>query len=232
MNGQSVEALWDTGAQVSVIPESFWKSVIPDVKLREVGEWVDSLQIKAANGSVIPYVGWIEVTFDLDAEGSDPIKVPFLVTTEELREMVRNSDNLPGIASALGASLCDSNHSASKLVSLLQADIPDDLGIVRVGRQTEKLPSGRMSLLSARVRPGPIGEKTTVLFEPDRDGGLTEGIEVDCCLVQLLPGSSCRIKIPIYNNSERDIILPRYTKLGRLHQVRNILPGRFPSWAS
>ena len=235
MNGHQTEALLDTGAQVSVVSESFWKGSLPWVELRDVDNWGIRLTLKAANGSVIPYIGWIEVTFDLDAEGSEAINVPFLVTTEELgepivgfnviREMVRNSDNLPGIASALGTTLCDSSHSASELVSLLQADIPDDLGPVRVGRQPEKLLSGQTTSLAIRVRPGPIKEKTAVLFEPDRDGCLPEGIEVDSCLVQLSPGSSNRIKIPVHNNSERDIILPRYTKLGRLHQVRNILPG-------
>ena len=236
MNGQSVEALWDTGAQVSVIPESFWKSVIPDVKMREVGEWVDSLQLKAANGSVIPYIGWVEVTFDLEAmEGpSHQLQVPFLVTSHELpepiigfnviREMVISSNDLPGITNALVASFPNSQHAVPRFVSLLQADIPDDLGPVRVGRQPETVPSRQSTLLTIRVRPGPIREKTTVLFEPDRDVGLPEGLEMDCCLVQLSPGSSCRIQIPVHNQSEKDVTLPRHTNLGKLTTNQSHIP--------
>ena len=157
MDGYQTEALWDTGAQVSMVSESFWKRFLTRVELRKVEDLGVRLQLKAANGSVIPYIGWIEVTFDLVADkGSDPLKVPFLVTAEELsepiigfnviREMVIHSDNIPGITSALEASLPDSTHSTSKLVSLLQADIPDDIGPVRVGRQPEKLPRGETFL--------------------------------------------------------------------------------------
>lgn len=61
----------DTGSQVSAIDE-FWKANhFPDIKLRDIAEIIDPddpLQIEAANGTEMPYVGWVEVTFRLAAD--------------------------------------------------------------------------------------------------------------------------------------------------------------------
>ena len=178
MNGHLVEALWDTGAQVSVVSLDFVKGILSDVAIRDVQELVSTnLQVKAANGSAIPYLGWIDVQFDLETQGgpSYQYQVPFLVTEEDIpepiigfnviREMVLNSQSVPGICHALVTSFQENKQSIPKLVNLLKADIPDEVCCVKTSRQPEVIPSGKTTLLAVRVRPGPIREKMTVLFE-------------------------------------------------------------------
>jgi len=74
--------LWDTGSQVSAINDEVWKAdKFPDIRLRDIAEIVDPddpLQIEAANGTEMPYVGWVEVTFKL-AAGVEEFHVPMLV---------------------------------------------------------------------------------------------------------------------------------------------------------
>lgn len=68
IQGQNVQALWDSGSQVTIIDE-LWKEVhLPDIKLRHISDILDvtpALDIKAANGESMPYTGWVEITFRL-----------------------------------------------------------------------------------------------------------------------------------------------------------------------
>ncbi|KAL1268898.1 hypothetical protein QQF64_034261 [Cirrhinus molitorella] len=65
IQGQRTQVLWDTGSQVSAIDETWKADNLPDIWMRDIAEIVDPdnpLQIEAANGTEIPYVGWVEVS--------------------------------------------------------------------------------------------------------------------------------------------------------------------------
>ena len=63
LNGYSIYALWDTGAQVSIISEQFVRRHFRPEKLRNISELLDcELDLTAANGTPIPYKGFIELT--------------------------------------------------------------------------------------------------------------------------------------------------------------------------
>ena len=79
-----VEALRGTGAQISIISEQFLRTRFPSIKLRNISELVDcELDLTAANGTPIPYIGFVELAFTLKNR-RDPILVPFSVTTEDI----------------------------------------------------------------------------------------------------------------------------------------------------
>ena len=82
-----MEALWDTGAQCSIIPKSLVNSLFEKPYIRPISELHDSddLKLTAANGSAIPYDCWVEVEFSLlSDETSKKIQVPSLVTSDSL----------------------------------------------------------------------------------------------------------------------------------------------------
>jgi hypothetical protein len=61
-----MEALWNTGAQASVIPEHTRLDKFPNLKVRNIVELLgvnSDLNLKAANGTSIPYKGWVETKF-------------------------------------------------------------------------------------------------------------------------------------------------------------------------
>lgn len=73
--------LWDTGSQVSAIDEVWKADNVPDTKLRDISEIVDPddpLQVEAANGTEMPYVGWVELTFRL-AASTEEFHLPMFV---------------------------------------------------------------------------------------------------------------------------------------------------------
>lgn len=68
IQGHRVQALWDSGSQVTII-DKLWKEVhFPDTRLRDISEILDvapALDIKAANAESIPFTGWVEIDFRL-----------------------------------------------------------------------------------------------------------------------------------------------------------------------
>ncbi|XP_068704000.1 uncharacterized protein [Montipora foliosa] len=78
LQGQKVDALWDTGAQVCVMSKR-WKEIhLPGELVRDVSELLEGeeLNLQAANGTEISYDGWVEVNFQLSGgvEQSEPLK--------------------------------------------------------------------------------------------------------------------------------------------------------------
>lgn len=69
--GHHLQVLWDTGSQVSIIDERWKEEHLQNARVRELTEIVDSpddLRLSAANGTEMPYLGWVESTFRLASE--------------------------------------------------------------------------------------------------------------------------------------------------------------------
>ena len=59
-NGVPVEALWDTGAQVSIVSKSWLSKNLSSSKLRDTEELLGEeaeLNLRAANGGIITFIG-------------------------------------------------------------------------------------------------------------------------------------------------------------------------------
>ena len=63
LDDKPFEVLWDTGAQVSIVSESFLKSQLSSVQTQDIEQLLGSngsISLQAANGTDIPYCGWVE----------------------------------------------------------------------------------------------------------------------------------------------------------------------------
>lgn len=81
LHRQKTQALWDTGSQVCTIDEVWKHNHLPGVPLRDITELTDPhdpLQLEAANGTEMPYVGWLEVLFQLTGSDNEWL-IPVLV---------------------------------------------------------------------------------------------------------------------------------------------------------
>ena len=65
VNGSQTKCLIDSGSQVTVISESFFKNVLKDTPLERLDT---TLNIKGAGGQTVPYLGVIRVTVQLPEE--------------------------------------------------------------------------------------------------------------------------------------------------------------------
>ena len=87
LNWLETDALWDTGAQMSIISHSCLKQCLPGCDIRDIAELldVDGLELKATNEADLPYEGWVELTFNLIEDDSDhTVTVLFLIAKDFL----------------------------------------------------------------------------------------------------------------------------------------------------
>ncbi len=60
LNDRVVTALWDTGAQVSIMSEEFLQTELPTSSIKNIHELLglqETINLQAANGTPIPYCG-------------------------------------------------------------------------------------------------------------------------------------------------------------------------------
>lgn len=83
MDNHLVKVLWDTGAQSCIINESWCQQHLPHTVIWPIVELQedDTLTLLAANGTPIPCVGWIEVSFRLDNDRKK-LQIPILASSD------------------------------------------------------------------------------------------------------------------------------------------------------
>ena len=234
LNGQEVEILWDTGAQVSIIPERVLQDKFPETVVKDIRELLEvgsDLKLEAANGTQIPYNGWVGLNFKLLDNSVTEVTVPFLVTKEELQCPIIGynvielfvKDNgpeksLPAVAKSFH------NKDASALVNFINGDMTESLCTIKTSKKNVNIPSGQSVDIPCRANTGPIQRKCPALFEPDEQCGWPTGITVQEALVTIKQGKSSIIDIPVTNTTQHDIVLPNRVILGRLQLVRSVTP--------
>ena len=68
LNGVERQVLLDTGAQVSIMSERDLTSRFGDIEVHRIEELLDSgvdLELSTANGTQLPYRGWVKMTIEL-----------------------------------------------------------------------------------------------------------------------------------------------------------------------
>ena len=87
LNDNKVTVLWDTGAHVSIMTKGMLEERLPGTTVRDISELISvGLDLTAANGTKIPFIGWADVRVRLpscEGEAQD-VYVPFLITIDRL----------------------------------------------------------------------------------------------------------------------------------------------------
>ena len=241
LNDTAVEALWDTGAQVSILSQGYLKEKFPKIEIHPVEELLGnkSLDVTAANGTKIPYEGWVEIKFGLCAPtNGHEVVVPFLVSKESLDlpiigynviEEVSKSYDDETDKTALSSSLmscfkCSSTERISSLFNFIQASSQPELCQLKITKQDVIIPKGRSVLVTCRANTGAIDQRTPALFEPDPEKPWPTGLEIHETLVQLQCGTASRVKIEVTNETNHDIVLKGKTLIGHIQLVGSVTP--------
>ena len=197
LNGVETEALWDTGAQVSIIPSNWVRKFYPGTDVRNIAELLGmgGLDLKTANGTDLPYKGWVELTFSLAEENSQcSLQVPFLVAKDSLDmpivgfNVIEEITKQPvdcasagvgeSVADALSSSLtCVENEKVEALVNLIKTESAQELCSIKSRKQEKLIPKGQSVIVSCRAAIGPVGN-VPVLFELDPDSSYPYDLEI------------------------------------------------------
>lgn len=157
LNGVLTEMLLDTGAQVTMVGKTWLEKFLPDVPIKPIEDLLSDTQlhVTAANGSVIPFVGWIEVLFELKNNGKEnlAIHVPMLVSNccndnsllgfNVIEELIRvNNDNSNSIenptillSDAMKVKQSVANKIVNVVVQLTDSEEMINSRVVKVGKK-------------------------------------------------------------------------------------------------
>ena len=231
-----LDVLWDTGAQVSMIPIELLNQQFRKTPIRQIGELIDTpdLNLEAVNGSKIPYIGWSEIDVKLvhphDGQKHDKITVPFLVTKEKLdcpilgynviEELVK-FDNSP-VEAVYTSFPGKGKDKLNALVNFIQSSTPEPICGIRTGKKDIIIPKNKTVYVTCRANTGPVENTTPVLFEPDELNQWPQGLEINEMLTTIKKGTVSKVKISVNNSTNHDIIIKNHTTLGRLQPVKSV----------
>ena len=89
LSGLVMKGLWDTGAMVSAVSETWLKDHFPDLPINSISELIDEdLDIRTANQNNMSCIGWVDLCFQLSSSGKSCINVPFLVMREDIPDPI------------------------------------------------------------------------------------------------------------------------------------------------
>lgn len=231
IGGVNVSCLLDTGSMVSTVTESFFLQQFEPWGLERLQSchW---LQLRAANGLAIPYIGYLELDVVLCGKViprcgilivRDPVGAPSSTPGVLGMNVIRRCyQELFGVH---GPSLFHSppvSEAPSPVLEALQrchqSSIQaqtSSLGMARVrGSRAVRVPGGTMKFVASTCSEQ-LSEKT-VLFEPP-SGGLPAGLLASPCLVQMVRGT---VYVPVVNVGVTEALLYPRLSLGSLTTVQ------------
>lgn len=231
MGGAMVPCLVDTGSMVTTLSESFFHQHLEpwgQERLRAC-RW---LELSAANGLTIPYLGYLELDVQLlgklmphcgvfvlrDPPGGAPSKVPGILGMNVIRKCYQ--ELFVQYGEMLFSQACVSEAPKPVVQALQQChhaidvssqDVP---GRVKVrGKRGWRIPGGAMKIVAATCSEQYSG--STVLFEPS-EAGLPAGLLASPSLVRVIKGTAY---IPVTNVGCNDVVLYPRTVVGTLDFV-------------
>ncbi len=157
LNGVLTEMLLDTGAQVSMVGKIWVEKFLQNVSIKNIEDLLSDTQfhITAANGTVIPFVGWIEVLCELKSNGHEDlaIHVPMLVSNccndnpllgfNVIEELIRVNSDQPNstenltilLSEAMNVRQSIANKIVSVVAQLKDSEEMSDSYMVKVGKK-------------------------------------------------------------------------------------------------
>lgn len=241
VNGVGAKMLVDTGAQVSVIGKDWVEKNLPEVEIKPLSKLItEPLYVVAANGSNIPFAGWIDVYLEIlsVSQGQMAIQVPFLVSyncldnpllgVNVIAELIRENCEMTGTVNLrvlLSEALNINANTAKTIVSAVQVEMAEERLLcctAKVGKRGLMIPARKMVEVKCRVREWPAGGAMS--FEPVLESQMPDELELFSAVIEVPAGVSKCVKIPVQNLSQHDVYLPPKTILGHIEEVVSILP--------
>ncbi|XP_030590038.1 uncharacterized protein LOC115783375 [Archocentrus centrarchus] len=240
IGGVPVTALWDTGSQVSIVDLDWKEKHLPDAAVRSVKELLEEgmLDLSAANGTEIPYEGWVGVEFSLTDNRDSELLVPFLVSSqpitkpivgfnviEELAKSNMSSDRtLPNkFLHSLGSALDVGQKKAKAVFSVLREDKSmAENQTVKLGRQDVIIPKHQMSKVICGKFKKNVLKGQYALLEPNESTPWPEGLQIQPQLIHIPTDEGAKISIVVENHTDNNIRLQNRTIIGSLFTVDHI----------
>lgn len=234
-----VVALWDSGAQATIINEEWRKLHLPHSTVRPLSELLgsNSLVGVAANQTEIPFIGWVEAEFRLgkDSTMTKPLLVPILVSSDPkvaeepiigynvIEEVTGESsqksktETIHTVCKAFQITV----QTAQSVLQLIHAPLcDDDVGVVHTGRKTITLAAEQVTTVYVNANTAVQYQGQDLLLVPSEEPTVPEGVVIEQGLVTVPSRRSGYVPVPIANTNRYSVTLNQRTVLGHLQTVK------------
>lgn len=218
VEGCKARCLIDSGSQVSIVTESFYRQNLANVPLQQLD---CDLKVTGAGGQQVPYLGFVGVDVSLpsDVVGMDEIvnvlmlvcpdndfsrRVPVIIGTNALRHFADSYLHTPDVRSAHTLSICP---EVAFMFHDLSSGNDGKVGSVKVRNSPVLIKAGETVEVKCSARLKVPKTRDSVLIQEPIDTSLPEGLKVVGCktATHFLPD----VKIVVINESENDILLAK-----------------------
>ena len=163
IEGEKVESLWDTGAQVSLVDRELLSKLGNGVEIKPLSDLVgngNGISLSGADGTKIPYLGYVWLPVLLKGQ-SDEIKVPFLVTATSLSNPIIGYNVIKAVAGKEESENIKffkgvSDVAVSEVMALLADPEVDHLADVKMTKSGDVVKRNSSTMVS--VKQCPCGE--------------------------------------------------------------------------
>ena len=218
----SVEILWDTGAQVSIVHSNWLTKNFPGLRPQSVTELTEGgFDAKSASGVGIQILGWVPLRLKLHStEESDPspLIVPFLVSDIagldrpkfgfNVIVKLANWNSFSAVISQMGCAMDMPSHKVKVLSECLSKELPEQICSVKTGKIKRVIPPGFTSVLKVSVHAALTEGSLTAVFVPKVESVLPDDVELLKTIVQFKCGSTSQIGLLISNNTHHQVSIP------------------------
>lgn len=226
-----------------------WKDqYIPGVRVRDVSdvtEAADNLNLVAANGSSMPYEGWVEITFNLapPANRMKELVIPVLVlkgqqlskpiigynVIEQVMKQSEASGQSDGSKWLLNKTVRSAFPSLRRskiqtFINLVTAESASEY-CVKVTKTHVSVPKHAIVQVKCQVKAPCMRQDSVMLFEPSVNPQYPDGLEPLETLLTLKKGSRPVVQISVQNVTDHDILLVGKTELGTVQTIKSVLPA-------
>ena len=231
IDGLAVSVLWDTGAQVSIINQTWLETHLKDVEVRPVSELLEGVEIEGVGKNTIPYSGY--VLLEVEMTKGNKLKVPFLVTSVKLRQPLIGTNVMEEVVSTYGESqLWPALQQTEGIeVSAVSAELMTEqqpLSMVKTMCQRPEdmtIKAGQVGVLKCKINTIEVEAATPVLFQPMPCwNGDQTGTRIQESVIKLQRGVNQRVKITVINSSDRDFVFDSGEVLGTLEELECVMP--------
>ncbi len=196
----------------------------------------ERLRLVAVNGQNIPYIGWMEVTFDLASNEvkTDKLVIPVLVMRgSQLRhpiigynvieQMVNDMGITQPMTSGFQGTTCPSPgaETVQAFIKQIHAETPCEY-TVKTTKENVHVPKNTSVQVECRVQSHRPKEDILLIFEPDVNPQWTEGLEFCETIVTLQKHTSPGIIVQ--NPTDYDLMLMSKTVIGTVRPVQSVYP--------
>ena len=107
---------------------------------------------------------------------------------------------------------------------LIKTNSETDLCMVKTNKKDQVVKPGQGLKVPCRLNHGPLEVETPVIFEPDENSELPNGLVSQEALMTIKPGKSIKVNIEIVNVSKHDIVIPKRSVIGRIELLQSVTP--------